>query len=83
MNEIDFSRARWQKSSHSGQNGNCLEVARNLPGTVAVRDSKNPDGPALIFTPDEWRAFLSGIRDGQICLEPVARANGEVLMAGW
>ena len=42
MTEIDLSRAEWHKSSYSGQSGNCVEVARNLPGLVAVRDSKEP-----------------------------------------
>ena len=44
MTGIDLSRAEWQKSSHSGQSGNCVEVARNLPGLVAVRDSKDTGG---------------------------------------
>ena len=44
MTEIDLSRAEWHKSSYSSQSGNCVEVARNLPGLVAVRDSKAPDG---------------------------------------
>lgn len=43
---MDLSRAEWRKSSKSsGNGGNCVEVARNLPGIVAVRDSKDPDGP--------------------------------------
>jgi hypothetical protein len=66
---IDMSRAVWAKSSHSGGNGGqCVEVASNLPGFVAVRDSKDPDGPKLIFTPDEWRAFAAGIRGGEFDL---------------
>ncbi len=66
---IDLSRAIWAKSSHSGGNGGqCVEVASNLPGIVAVRDSKDPDGPKLIFTPDEWRAFAAGIRGGEFDL---------------
>jgi Domain of unknown function (DUF397) len=44
MTKIDLSRAEWRKSSYSGQSGNCVEVARNLPGLVAVRDSKGPAG---------------------------------------
>jgi len=53
----------WRKSTHSGGNmGDCVEVATNLPGIVAVRDSKNPDGPVLTFTRDEWRAFLKSIK---------------------
>jgi len=58
--EADLSRARWLKSSFSnGQGGACVEVARNVPGLVAVRDSRDPDGAKLIFTPAEWRAFLA------------------------
>jgi Domain of unknown function (DUF397) len=56
----------WRKSSYSGNNGgNCVEVASNLPGVVAVRDSKDREGPVLLFTPDEWRAFVDGIRHGE------------------
>jgi hypothetical protein len=55
--------AQWHKSSYSGSNGGaCVEVARNLPGVIAVRDSKDREGPALVFTPEEWRAFLDGVR---------------------
>jgi hypothetical protein len=54
--------AIWRKSSYSGTHGNCVEVARNLPGIVAVRDSKDPDGPTLIVSPAEWRAFIAGLR---------------------
>jgi hypothetical protein len=43
-------------------------VATNLPGMVAVRDSKNPDGPKLVFTPSEWKAFLGGVRTGEFDL---------------
>ncbi len=58
MPEIDLSRAEWHESSHSSQDGNCVEVARNLPGLIAVRDSKAPEGPKLLVTPETWRAFL-------------------------
>ncbi|WP_433498222.1 DUF397 domain-containing protein [Sphaerimonospora sp. CA-214678] len=62
---MDLSGAQWRKSSYSGDNGGqCVEVAGNLPGVVAVRDSKDPGGPALVFTPDEWRAFISGVKAG-------------------
>lgn len=62
----DLSGAVWRKSTKSGDNGGaCVEVAGNLPGIVAVRDSKNPDGPALIFTPEEWRVFIGGAKDGE------------------
>jgi Domain of unknown function (DUF397) len=65
MTEIDLSRADWRKSSYSSQDGNCVEVAMNLPGIVAVRDSKDPESPKLIFALAEWRAFVSGARDGE------------------
>ena len=58
MTEIDLSRAEWRKSSYSSQSGNCVEVARNLPGLVAVRDSKSPYAPNLLVSPETWRAFL-------------------------
>jgi hypothetical protein len=62
---VDLSRAAWRKSSYSGSNGGqCVEVARNLPGVVAVRDSKDPGGPSLVVTAGEWRTFLDGLRRG-------------------
>jgi len=65
----DLTSAAWRKSSYSGGNGgNCVEVAANLPGIVAVRDSKNPHGGTLVFTPEEWRAFIGGARDGEFDL---------------
>jgi hypothetical protein len=54
--------ARWHKSSHSGSEGNCIEVTGDLPGAVAVRDSKNPGEPALVFSRDEWTAFIGELR---------------------
>jgi hypothetical protein len=61
--------AIWRKSSYSGSNGGtCVEVASNLPGVVAVRDSKDPDGPKLAFAPDEWAAFTAGIKAGEFGL---------------
>ena len=49
MTEIDLSRAEWRKSSYSSQSGNCVEVARNLPGLVVVRDSKEAVGARLAY----------------------------------
>jgi hypothetical protein len=54
----------WKKSSYSGGNGDCVEVA-SLGDGVAVRDSKNPDGPRLYFTPSEWEAFRQGVKAGE------------------
>jgi hypothetical protein len=62
---MDLTTANWRKSTYSSHNGNCVEVARSLPGVVAVRDSKDPDGPALVLAADEWRAFLTGVRAGK------------------
>ena len=62
MNEQGLSQAMWQKSSYSNGQANCVEVARNLPGIVAVRDSKNPDGGVLGVSLEEWEKLLSGIR---------------------
>ncbi|GHJ13435.1 MULTISPECIES: DUF397 domain-containing protein [unclassified Micromonospora] len=49
---------RWRKSSHSGDEGACVEMAP-LPETVAVRDSKDPTGPVLVFPPAAWAAFTA------------------------
>jgi hypothetical protein len=59
MTEIDLSRAEWRKSSYSSQDGNCVEVARNLPGLVAVRDSKEPDGAPLVVPREAWQVFTN------------------------
>ena len=65
MTGIDLSRAEWQKSSYSSQSGNCVEVAFLDGGGIAMRNSRHPSGPALIFTRSEWDAFLGGARDGE------------------
>ncbi|MGN9775177.1 DUF397 domain-containing protein [Micromonospora sp. H33] len=56
------SVARWRKSTRSDDQGNCVEVADNLPGVVLVRDSKDRSGPALTFRPDAWRTFIAATR---------------------
>jgi hypothetical protein len=59
------SELSWVKSSYSFANGNCVEVA-NLPGGgIGLRDSKDTEGAILRFTPDEWHAFLGGVRNGE------------------
>ncbi|NJP33041.1 DUF397 domain-containing protein [Micromonospora thermarum] len=57
---MDLSNARWRTSTRStSAGGECVEVADNLPGVVAVRDSKDPAGPVLAFEPSAWQAFVS------------------------
>lgn len=55
----------WVKSSLSFSNSNCVEVASLPDGGIGVRDSKDSEGPVLRFTPDEWHAFLAGVRAGE------------------
>lgn len=54
----------WQKSRRSNPSGNCVEMARLPEGAIAMRNSRHPDGPALVYTVDEIAAFLLGARDG-------------------
>jgi Domain of unknown function (DUF397) len=61
--EMEFSRALWRKSTYSGGNGSCVEIA-DLGPLTAVRDSKDPDGPKLIFATHEWRNFISDVKAG-------------------
>jgi hypothetical protein len=66
MNASALCGVTWTKSRRSGPTGgNCVEVAFLPGGDVAVRNSRQPDGPALIFTPAEWDAFIGGARDGE------------------
>jgi uncharacterized protein DUF397 len=68
MTSKDLSGAIWRKSQRSNSGGNCVEVAANMPGIVAVRDSKHLDGPALVLDPREWSAFLAGVQAGKFDL---------------
>jgi hypothetical protein len=64
--EVALTGAVWRKASFSANAGNCVEVARNVPGEpgiVAIRDSKNPDGPNLIITAAAWRQFTTTLRN--------------------
>jgi Domain of unknown function (DUF397) len=65
--EATLGQAEWRKSSRSGQSGNCVEVAGNLPGAVGVRDSKDPDGQALVFATPAWLAFAGRVKSGKFC----------------
>jgi hypothetical protein len=63
--ESTHSTLNWVKSSLSFSNGNCVEVADLTDGGIGVRNSRDPRGGMLRFTPDEWRAFLGGARNGE------------------
>ncbi|QLQ37911.1 DUF397 domain-containing protein [Micromonospora robiginosa] len=54
----EMGTPRWRKSSYSGNEGNCVEVADNLPGVVGVRDSKDIAGPSLTFAAARWASFV-------------------------
>ncbi|WP_084522485.1 DUF397 domain-containing protein [Nocardia inohanensis] len=62
MTNSDLSGPAWFKSSYSGSQGDCVEIAWLPEGHVGVRDSKNPTGPALVLSPGEWDAFIDGVR---------------------
>ena len=64
MEAVGPSRAIWRTSSHSGANGSCVQVARGTPG-MAVRDSKDPQGPMLMFTLRQWTAFTAVLKASQ------------------
>ena len=68
--DVDPDGATWRKSTYSnGSGGNCVEIA-DLPNGRAVRDSKHPEGPILVFTRQGWRAFVQAIQAGELRAEP-------------
>lgn len=74
---VDLSRATWRKATRSGYNG-CVEVGV-VDGQIAVRDSKDRQGPVLMFTPHEWEAFLGGARDGEFELPRLQQPAGSAV----
>jgi hypothetical protein len=60
----DLSAAIWRKSSFSGPDNECIEIADGFLGVLPVRDSKDPQGPSLLFTADAWTAFIAAVRAG-------------------
>ncbi|MDV9178022.1 DUF397 domain-containing protein [Streptomyces sp. W16] len=59
-----LSGAEWRKSHHSNPEGNCVELAALSDGHIAVRNSRHPEGPALVYTSAEISAFVRGVKDG-------------------
>lgn len=57
---------KYRKSSYSDPEAECVEIATNIPTTVAIRDSKNPAGPSLHVRPTTWTAFETALRDGNL-----------------
>jgi hypothetical protein len=65
MLDDNLAHVTWRKSRQSGTEDACVETAFLPGGDVAVRDSKDRDGPVLRYTPGEWRAFIAGVKDGE------------------
>ncbi|MFC4032751.1 DUF397 domain-containing protein [Streptomyces polygonati] len=64
---LDLSAAEWRKSSYSNSDGgDCVEVAAGYPGVIPVRDSKDPQGPALVFVASSWSAFVADVKAGRL-----------------
>jgi hypothetical protein len=57
------SRSGWRTSSHSGANGDCVQVASRTPDVILVRDSKNPEGRGLAFTAGRWKEFTAALKN--------------------
>ena len=64
LSEAERASLTWLKAQSSGANGQCVEIA-STAHKVAIRDSKDPDGPILVYTPGEFKAFLDGARSGE------------------
>jgi hypothetical protein len=62
---MDLSGAQWRKSRHSANGGNCVEVASNLPGVVAIRDSKRPEGGAHVIRRTAFAEFIDNVKAGR------------------
>ena len=68
MDQVDWTRVTWKKSTRSNGSGDCVEVARLADGTQAVRDSKNPTGAVLTFPSGDWHAFIDIVKTGEFDL---------------
>ncbi|KJS58682.1 DUF397 domain-containing protein [Streptomyces rubellomurinus] len=65
MSNMNLVDARWVKSRHSQNGGNCIEFAPGYAGVMPVRDSKDPEGPTLVFPADAWQAFVAATAAGE------------------
>lgn len=65
----DLRRAAWRTSTYSANGSTCVEVASNLPGTVAVRDSQDRHGPVLMLSPADWQAFTAAVKSSTFSLD--------------
>lgn len=81
VSAADIPDAVWRKSTRSGAQGNCVEVAPLPTGTIAVRNSRHPHGPALIFTHDEMAAFVDGAKAGEFDVPATAEASHDATPA--
>ncbi|MER7585555.1 DUF397 domain-containing protein [Kitasatospora sp. NPDC097691] len=64
--DVDLTNASWRKSSYSGGGGGqCIEVADGFDAVMPVRDSKDPSGPALLFSSSAWQSFVTAVRSGE------------------
>ncbi len=66
MSAPNIETAAWRKSSYSGEGGDCVEVAEGFPGTLPIRDSKDPSGPNLAFDTQAWTAFMTALKADEL-----------------
>jgi hypothetical protein len=64
ISATELGELQWRKSGRSSAQGNCVETAQLAGGAAAIRNSRHPEGPALVFHTDEIRAFIEGAKDG-------------------